>query len=141
MAPTLPRGIARKLRAVRTLSLALGALLSGAAACKHVVTDQAVQPGPPIPAEPDTDLENMDTECAGLVAALARYGECPNLEDADRQWTRRTIEVAEQSFAAGKKANPDEPSQKAIAAACHRATRSIHYATERCHAGKRPKVD
>jgi hypothetical protein len=100
-----------------------------------------VQPGPPIPAEPEADLENMDTECAGLVAALAKYGECPNLEDAERQWTRRTIEAAEESFAAGKKSNPDEPSQKAIAAACHRATVSIQFATQRCHAGKRPKVD
>ena len=92
-------------------------------------------------AEPDTDLGNMDTECAGLIAALDLYGQCPNLEDGGREWTQRAIEVAEQSFAAGKKANPDEPSQKAIAAACHRAAQSIRDATERCHAGKPPKVD
>jgi hypothetical protein len=115
-------------------------LLSGAA-CKHVVQDKAVQPGPPIPAEPEADLENMDTECAGLIAALDTYGQCPNLEDGDRQWTQCTIENAQESFAAGKKSNPDEPSQKAIAAACHRAARSIQFATERCLAGKRPKVD
>jgi hypothetical protein len=110
-------------------------------ACKHVVSEKAVEPGPPIPAEPDTDLSTMDAECAGLIAALDTYGKCPNLEDGDREWTRRTIEAAEQSYAAGKKSNPDEPSQKAIAAACHRAAQSIEYATQRCQAGPRPKVD
>jgi hypothetical protein len=137
MPVTLPRGICTKLSFVPML---LGALLS-ASACKHVVADKPVQPGPPIPAEPEAVLENMDTECAGLIAALDTYGKCPNLEDSDRQWTQRTIEVAEDSFAAGKKSNPDEPSQKAIAAACHRAARSIAFATQRCLAGKRPKVD
>jgi hypothetical protein len=106
-----------------------------------VVQEKPVQPGKPIPAEPDNDLENMDSECAGLVAAIERYRECPNLEDGDRNWAQRTIEYAQQTFAAGKKSNPDEPSQKAIAAACHRATISIDYATQRCQAGKRPKVD
>jgi hypothetical protein len=119
----------------------LGVLLILLCACKHVVSEKAVEPGPPISAEPDVDLSNMDAECAGLVAALDTYGKCPNLEDGDREWTRRTIEAAEQSFAAGKKSNPDEPSQKAIAAACHRAAQSIQYATQRCHAGPRPKVD
>jgi hypothetical protein len=112
-----------------------------AAACKHVVKEQPVTPGPPIPAEPETNLENMDSECAGLVAALDAYGKCPNLEEGERDWTQRTIEAAEQGFAAGKKSNPDEPSQKAIAAACHRAAVSIKFATQRCEAGKRPKVD
>ena len=110
-------------------------------ACKHVVTEKPVQPGPPIPAEPDAELQNMDTECASVITALNRYGECPNLEDGDRQWAQRTAEYAGESFAAGKKSAPDEPSQKAIAAACHRAARSIEYATQRCLAGKRPKVD
>ena len=119
----------------------LGILLSVIASCKHVVSDKAVAPGPPIPAEPDTQLKDMDTECKGLITSLESYGSCPNLEDGDRDWTRRTIEAAEQSFAAGKKSNPDEPSQRAIAAACHRAALSIGYATQRCQAGKRPKVD
>ena len=120
---------------------ALVCLVLLATACKHVVSDKAVAPGPPIPAEPDAQLDNMDTECAGLIAALDTYGKCPNLEDGDRDWTRSTIEAAEKGFAAGKKSNPDEPSQKAIAAACHRAALSIQYATQRCQAGKRPKVD
>ena len=83
----------------------------------------------------------MDTECAGLLAAIDSYGKCPNLEDSDREWSRRTIEVAEQSFAAGKKSNPDEPSQRAIAQACRRAAVSMGYATQRCNAGKRPKTE
>ena len=118
----------------------LGALLS-APSCKHVVSEKPVQPGPPIPAEPEANLKDMDTACNGVIAALDGYGKCPNLEDGDRDWAQRTIEVAEESFAAGKKGNPDEPSQKAIAAACHRAAVSIRYATQRCEAGKRPKVD
>lgn len=134
MAPTLRRGSRRKVRAV-------GGLLMLLVGCKHVVSEKPVPPGRPIPAEPDAALENMDTECAGLIAALDTYGQCPNLEDVERAWTRRTIEVAEDSFAAGKKAKPDEPSQKAIAAACHRAASSIRFATERCQAGPRPKND
>lgn len=140
MRMTLPSEIGEKRGMVRAFAIVLGLLLSGGA-CKHVVSEKPVQPGPPIPAEPETDLGNMDTECAGLVAAIDRYGQCPNLEDGDRQWAQRTIEYAEETFAAGKKSNPDEPSQKAIAAACHRATISIDYATQRCQAGKRPKVD
>jgi len=130
MRRVLPRGFGRKCAAI--------VLLAG---CRHVVGDPPTKPGPPIPAAPDVTLENMDTECAGLIAALDMYGKCPNLEDGDREWTRSAIEAAEQSFAAGKKANADEPSQHAIALACHRATASIQFATQRCQAGKRPKVD
>jgi hypothetical protein len=109
--------------------------------CKHVVADPPTTPGPPIPAVSETKLDSMDIECAGLITALGRYGECPNLEDGDRRWVRSAIEAAERSFAAGKKANPDEPAQKAIAVACHRAAMSMGYATQRCQNGKRPKVD
>jgi hypothetical protein len=94
-----------------------------------------------IPAEGDVELETVDAECAGLIAALDHYGRCPNLEDGDRQWVRSAIDAAEDSFAAGKKANADEPSRAAMAMACHRAARSMHAATERCLAGKRPRVD
>jgi hypothetical protein len=118
----------------------LGSLLT-LAACKHVTSDPPVKPGPPIPAEPEQNLETMDAECAGFVAAVDTYGKCPNLEEADRQWARDVIEAAEESFAAGKKANPDEPAQKAIAMACHRAALSMQFATERCKAGKRPRTD
>ena len=95
------------------------------------------------------DIGRLIARALGYVAIAGSTGNdsprstptCPNLEDSDRQWAQRTIEVAEDSFAAGKKASPDEPSQKAIAAACHRAARSIGFATQRCLAGKRPKVD
>ena len=140
MPPTLPRGIGRKLGSLRVLVTLLGALLS-APGCKHVVSEKPVAPGPPIPAEPEANLKDMDFECNGVIAALDSYGKCPNLEDGDRDWAQQTIEYAQQGFEAGKKGNPDEPSQKAIAAACHRAAVSIQYATQRCQAGKRPKVD
>lgn len=132
MAPTLPRVFGPKV--ILGIMLVVGG-------CKHVTSDPPVKPGPPIPAEPETNLENMDTECAGLVAALDTYGKCPNLEDDDREWVKAVIESAEESFAAGKKSNPDEPAQKAIAMACHRAALSMQFATERCRAGKRPKLD
>ena len=129
----LPRGFVRKV-------CVLGGLLT-VLACKHVSSDRTATPGPPIPADPEVDLENMDTECAGMIAAYDRYGQCPNLEDNERQFVRRVIEAAEKAFAAGKNAQPDEPSQKAIAMGCRRAAVSIGYATQRCQAGKRPKVD
>ena len=132
MPPTLPRVFG--LKVILGISLVL-------AGCKHVTSDPPVKPGPPIPAEPETDLENMDTECAGLISALDTYGKCPNLEDDDREWAREVIESAEESFAAGKKSHPDEPAQKAIAMACHRAAISMQFATARCQAGKRPRVD
>ena len=132
MPPTLPSGFAAK--------VLLGSLLT-LAACKHVTSDPPVKPGPPISAEPEQQLENMDTECAGLVAALDSYGKCPNLEDGEREWVSATIQAAEDSFAAGKKSNPDEPAQKAIAMACHRAALSMQFATQRCQAGKRPRTD
>jgi hypothetical protein len=132
----LPSTFVRKVGLFSALLMGLCAL-----GCKHVSGDPHVAPGPPIPAEPEIDLENMDTECAGMIAAYDRYGQCPNLEDGDRQWVKAVIEAADDAFAAGKKAQPDEPSQKAIAMACRRAAVSIGFATQRCQAGKRPIVD
>lgn len=131
----LPSAFVRKVSLVGTL------LMTFAVGCKHVTKDKPVTPGPPIPAEPEVDLDNVDTECAGMIAAYDRYGQCPNLEEADRRFVRNVIESAQESFAAGKKAQPDEPSQKAMAMACRRAAVSIGYANERCLAGKRPRVD
>jgi len=80
----------------------------------------------------------MDTECDGLLAALASYKQCPNLDEADRRdidgWTERV----QQDFAAGKKAKPEPNAQHAIAAACHKAVASVTAANERCHAGPKP---
>jgi hypothetical protein len=97
-----------------------------------------VAPGEPIAAAPEVTLGTMDTECEGLLTALATYKECPNLDDDDKwdidAWTERM----QQDFAAGKKANPEPNAQRAIAAACHKAKASVAAATERCHAGPRP---
>jgi hypothetical protein len=97
-----------------------------------------VAPGEPIPAAPEVTLGTMDAECDGLIAALATYKQCPNLEDDDRwdidAWTDR----AQQDFAAGKKAKPEPNAQRAMAEACHKAIASVTAANERCHAGPRP---
>ena len=131
MRPTLPRGFRQKL---------CGFALLVAAACSHH-EPAAVPPAPPLPAEPDLQIGTMDAECQGLTAALDAYGECPNLEDDERTWAREVVEVAEQSFEAGRKAAPDAPSQRAIAIACRKAAMSIQAATERCHNGKAPKPE
>jgi hypothetical protein len=107
-----------------------------AAACHR--DPPPVAPGEPIPVAPEIDLGTMDAECDGLLAALATYKACPNLDDDDRwsidAWSQR----AQQDFAAGKKAKPEPNAQRAIAAACHKATTSVAAATERCLAGPRP---
>ncbi|HEY0255123.1 MAG TPA: hypothetical protein VGC41_26530 [Kofleriaceae bacterium] len=81
----------------------------------------------------------MDAECAGLTNALISYGDCPNNDDDDKAWAKNVAEVAQQAFDAGKKGNPDEPSQHVIALACHKAAESVKNANERCHAGPKPK--
>ena len=43
-----------------------------------------VAPGEPIPAEPEVALGTMDAECDSLIAAMAAYKQCPNLDDGDR---------------------------------------------------------
>ena len=83
-------------------------------------------------------VHTMAVECAGLISALTAYGECPTNDDTDQAWAARVAEVAQQSFDAGKKGNPDEPSQHVIALACHRAAESVKHANERCHNGPKP---
>ena len=131
MRPTLPRGFRQKL---------CGFALLVAASCSHH-EPAPVAPAAPLPAEPDLNVGTMDAECEGLTAALEAYGECPNLEDADRTWAHELVEYADQSFAAGKKAAPDALGQRAIAIACRKAAMSVQAATERCHNGKAPKPD
>jgi hypothetical protein len=117
-----------------SLAVALAASLAGCH--RH---PPPVAPGEPIPAEPELTLGTMDAECDGLLAALATYKACPNLEDDDRWGIDAWTENAQQDFAAGKKAKPDPNAQHAIAAACHKAIASVSAATERCHAGPKPK--
>ena len=107
--------------------------------CTHA--QPRVAPGPPIPAEPEVVVGSMDDECKGLEDALAAYGACPNIEDGERAWVRATIEFAEQSFAAGRKAAPEAPALHAMAVACRKAARSAKYAAIRCRVGPKPRVD
>jgi len=100
-----------------------------------------VAPGEPIPAAAEISVDTMDVECAALISALDAYSECPNNDDNDKAWAKQVAEVAQQSFDAGKKGNPDEPSQHVIALACHRAAESVRHANERCHNGPKPKPD
>ena len=130
MRPTLPSAFRQK-AARFALLLAVG--------CHHA--EPPVAPGEPIPAEPDVSVDTMDKECDGLLSALHAYGECPNADDDDRAWAKAVSDVAERSFAAGKKGEADEKAQGVIARACHKATSSVHAATERCHNGPRPRVD
>jgi hypothetical protein len=116
-----------------------GFFLIAIAGCHHA--DPPVAPGPPLPAEPDVVVTSMDEECKGLELAITTWSQCPNLDDDERAWAHDITAYAEESFAAGKKGNPDADSQRAIAIACHRAAVSIGFATQRCNAGPKPRVD
>jgi hypothetical protein len=138
MRPTLPRASGHKTLRLGPLSRGLGLLLM--VACAHRA-DPPVVPGAPLVAEPDISVDTMDAECGGLVKALEQYGLCPNLDDDDRAWIKNTIQVSQESFEAGKKGNPDAQAQHTIAIACRKAATSVKYATVRCQAGPRPRVD
>jgi len=131
MRPTLPSTIGK-------ICLVIAGLGAGLA-CHN--DPPPVAPGAPIPAPAEIVVDTMDVECNGLVTALLTYGDCPNNDEDDKAWAQRVAETAQQSFEAGKKGKPDEPSQHVIALACHKATESVKHATERCHNGKRPRVD
>lgn len=96
-------------------------------------------PGEPIPAAAEIQVDTMDHECDALLAAIKLYGECPYHEDEDRAWAKNLAQAAQESFDAGRKGNPDAPSQHVIALACHRAAASVMHATERCSNGPKPK--
>ena len=109
------------------------------AACSHA--QAPVPPGPPIAAEPEISVGTMDAECQGLETALDNYARCPHLDEEERSWIHGTRDFAEQSFAASRKAQPEEQALHAMAVACRKAADSIRHATERCQAGPRPRVD
>ncbi|HET7503459.1 MAG TPA: hypothetical protein VFK02_20700 [Kofleriaceae bacterium] len=123
-------------RLVAAAALLPAWLVLALAACHRELPP--VAPGEPIPAAPELVLGTMDAECDGLIAALATFKTCPNLDDDDRWDIDAWSERAQQDFAAGKKANPEPNAQRAIAAACHKATASVAAATERCNAGPKP---
>lgn len=95
----------------------------------------------PLPADPPIQLASMDVECSAVLAALADYKTCVNLEDEDRELIDAWVETANRNFAAGRKAKPEVNAQTAIAGACRKATLSVKAANERCLAGPRPKTD
>jgi hypothetical protein len=99
------------------------------------------EPAAPLPADPEIELASMQIECDGMVGALATFRACPNHEERDRAGIDGWIESANRNLAASRKANPEPNAQKAIAAACRKATDSIRAATERCLAGPRPRDD
>jgi hypothetical protein len=93
-----------------------------------------------LPAEPEAQIGTMDAECNALLAQLAIWHDCPNVEDNEAAAIKSTIEYAENDFAVGKKGLPDEAAQHEIAIRCHRAAASVAAAVERCRAGKPPRV-
>jgi len=116
-----------------TLGLAVGL----AAGCHG--EPPPVAPGEPIAAPAEISLGTMDAECGALIAAFARFKDCPNLDEDDRADIDAWSERAQQDFAAGKKANPEVNAQRAIAGACRKAVASVTAADQRCHAGPKPK--
>ena len=138
MPPTLPSlAAAFVVASSRGARVILAMWLACAAACHR--DPPPVAPGEPIRAAAEIELGTMDAECDGLLAALAAYKQCENLDDDDRWSIDAWSERAQQDFAAGKKAQPEPNAQRAIAAACHKAIGSVKAANERCHAGPRPK--
>ena len=107
--------------------------------CARVDPPAKTPPPTPVYADQEVKLESMDIECDGLVAALAAYKTCPNLEDEDVEDLDGWIETANRNFAASKKAKPEPNAQNAIASACRKATVSVAAAHERCKVGPRPK--
>ncbi len=100
-----------------------------------------VTPGPPIAADPPMTLQSMTEECDAMVAALATFRACPNLDEDNQQDLDAWIERASSDFTAGRKVKLEPDAQQAIAHACRRATSSVIAATERCKAGKPPKTN
>jgi len=99
----------------------------------------SVTPAAPLAPDPPKHHQTMQIECDAMVAALTAYKSCKNLEPEDLESLDAWIETANRNFAASRKANPEANAQKAIAAACHKATESVRAANERCLAGPRPK--
>lgn len=97
------------------------------------------KPAPSLPADPEVTLESMQVECDAMLSALAAFKACPNADDDDREGIDAWIERANRDFAASRKANPEPNAQKAIAAACRKATDSVKAATLRCAAGPKPR--
>ena len=122
-----------------TLPSVLFTFWLGAVGCGR--SQKPVAPGPPIAADPPAQLASMTEECDAMLAALATFRACPNLEEDDQKDLEAWIQRAQKDFAAGRKVELEAPAQEAIARSCRRATNSVAAATERCRAGRKPRVD
>ena len=113
----------------------LGAIVVSAS-CHHGLPP--VPPGPPIPAELAVEVGTMKAECDDVLAALAVWKQCPNLDEGGRAVMDAWIDAAKLSFDAGEKVELDDKQAHAIALSCHRFVDSAKAATLRCEAGKPP---
>jgi hypothetical protein len=129
-----------RLTARASFFLACALAACALAACTRKAAPPAA-PAAPLPADPEIELESMQIECDAMLGALAAYKACPNHDEDDREAVEAWIDRADHNFAAGRKATPEPNAQKAIAAACRRATDSVKAAAERCQAGPRPRGD
>jgi hypothetical protein len=109
------------------------------AACSLREPVSPIKPAAPLPADPPVALGTMQIECDALLAALANYRTCENLDKDDVEDIDGWIKVATRNLEAGTKADPEPNARKAIAGACHRATRSIRAANQRCLTSPRPR--
>src|SRR5438128_1003907 len=121
------------------LPSALFTFLLGVLACRPA--QKPVAPGPAIAADPPAEVGTMIAECDAMVAALETFRACPNLDEDDQRDIDACVERAQKDFTAGRKVELEAPAQAAIARSCRRATNSVAAATERCRAGKKPRVD
>ena len=113
-------------------------LLLAFAACS-LRDPPTASPAQPLPAEPPLTLATMQIECDAMLAALAEYRTCTNLDENEAESVESWIETANRNFTAGRKVEIEPNAQTAIAGACHRATASVKAAHERCRNGPRPK--
>src|SRR4051812_25971553 len=100
-----------------------------------------VAPGPPIAADPAIALKSMTEECDAMLAAMATFRACQNLDEENQQQLDAWIERTQEDVAAGRKVKLDANAQQAIAQSCRRATNSVAAATERCQHGRAPRPD
>ena len=104
--------MAQSPRVTARASFLLALLAAWLAACARRDPPPA-NPAPPLPADPELQLESMQVECDAMLGALTSFKICENLEAEDRETIDEWIERANSDFAASRKANPEPNAQKA----------------------------
>jgi hypothetical protein len=120
------------------LAVAL-AIALGAAGCPTKEPPPVV-PAPPLPADPEIQLDTMEAECALYVDALTAWKTCPNLDTGEDQVIQAWIDRSTEDMTLSKKVELEPNAKKATAGACRKAAESVRAAHERCRNGKRPRV-